>query len=194
MAVRVQLLTFQEDNLKEIIEKTYSNLRNWLLKQAEENLDEWDIFTIDFISEHESLNNLIDFQEEKVSRIISCFFDYLEMGGSKIKYKYYQSFISVRRYKDDFEIVKKDSSEKLQFYWRCLTEGRSLKDHNENFQELESEPDFKIGFLSKNERDFIIEEIQNNFSQKIKGTSIETVMKEFKEIGANYEQVIIQIS
>lgn len=194
MAVRVQFLTFQKDDLKSLIENTYSKVRERILKSAEENIDDWDIETIEFLENNKHLKNLVEFKEEDISRIISSFFGFLEMGKSKVKHKYYQSSISLRKYKDDFKIIEQYGSNNLQKYFKFLIEGRSLKNEKRNFQQIKSQPDFKIGFLSKKERDFIIEEIESKFGQIINGTSIENLIIEFKEIGINYQQVIILIS
>lgn len=194
MAVRVQLLTFQKDDFKSLIENTYPKLREWVLKSAEEYIDDWDIETIEFLENNNSLKNLTELKEEEISRILSSFFSYLEIGKSKIKHKNYQSFISLKRYIEDFRIIEKYGSNSLQIYFKFLIKGRSFKNQKRNFQELESEPNFKIGFLSKKERDFIITEIESKFGQMIKGTSIETIINEFKEIDTNYQQVIILIS
>ena len=112
----------------------------------------------------------------------------------RIKHKYYKSFFSLKRYKEDFRIIEKLCTTNLQNYFKFIFEGRSIQNNKNSFRQIGSEPDIKIGFLSKNERDLIIDEIENDFNDLIKGTSIEILKNEFKEIGTNYQQVIILIS
>ncbi len=176
MAVRVQFLTFQKDDLESLIQNTYPKVREWILKSAEEDIDDWNIEIIDFLEKNEQVKNLVELKEEEISRVVSSFFDYLEIGKSKIKHKYYQSFLSLKRYKEDFKIIERFGSNNLQNYFKFIIEGRSLKDKKSNFRQIENEPDFKIGFLSKDERDFIVSEIEDKFEPMIKGTSIETTI------------------
>lgn len=196
MGVRIRCLTFLEDDLKRLIEKTYPRLRKWVLNQAEENLDDWNFSTIEYLLNNEAPLDLNAISEEELSNLMIVFFDFLNAGKTKIKYKYYPISGSLKTYKDDIELIQKYGSPTLQTYWRFLMNGRSIKNQDKHFCPLENEPDFRVAYFSSKERMFIVNEIKQNvrLQKEIKDSTIHTIRNGFEEIGTTYEQVVLVIS
>ena len=103
----------------------YSAINNPWLKFYNEDIDNWNIETIDFFENNEQIRNLEKLKEDEVSRVVVSFFDYLERGKSKIKRKYSQSLLSLRMYQEDFKIVEQFGSKDLHHG----KEGSALHDH-----------------------------------------------------------------
>jgi hypothetical protein len=193
MSTRIQILTFEEDNLKRLVEKKYSVFRNSSMISLKEFPNDVDDTSKELILNTKSIDDLFSLKDYEISIILSFFFDYLETENCNIKYSYQPSLISLKMYKNDFETIMKSCSQTLKIYINYILRGRSLKNPLEQFKPVMSEQDFKIGYLYKEEREFMIREISNNFMYEIDGTAVETLLLEFAEIGGKYEEAIIQI-